>query len=220
MSSTTKLVLAAVIAGVVGVALGAGVVYYNQNAKIAALEAQMAASKAQLENSDQALAESIAKVEELNAQLASATVEATEAAPVAPKPSSAPIKQFTFIKDITNTSGKTTISADYAQMLTGDAAAKAAKANGDESPPPNDYYIVNANKKVRVLPVKAGIQVTLTSKDDGTVDTNGYKVSLGQYQDWMSGMGGRDFENILKAVPYYITIKNGVVIAIEEVFLP
>ena len=220
MSSTAKLVLAALIAGMVGVVLGAGLVYYNQNAKIVALQAQMAASKAQLEKSDQALADSIAKVEELSTRLASATVETSASAPAAPKPSSAAVKQFTFIKNITNTSGKTSISADYAQMLTGDAAAKAAKAAGDESPPPNDYYIVNANKKVRVLPVKAGIQVTLTSKDDGTVDTNGYKVSLGQYQDWMSGMGGSDFENILKAVPYNITIKNGVVIAIEEVFLP
>lgn len=220
MSSTTKLVLAAVIAGVVGLALGAGLVYYNQNAKVAALEAQMAAGKAQLEKSDQALADAMAKADELSAQLASATAEATTPPPVAPKPSAAAVKQFTYIKDITNTSGKTSITADYAQMLTGDAAAKAAAANGDESPPPNDYYIVNANKKTRVLPVKAGIQVTLVSKDDGTIDTNGYKVSLGQYQDWMSGMAGTEFENTLKAAPYYITIKNGVVIAIEQVFLP
>ena len=43
------------------------------------------------------------------------------------------------------------ITVDYVQILTGQAAADAATAAGEESPPPNDYFIANTSAKLRTF---------------------------------------------------------------------
>jgi hypothetical protein len=52
------------------------------------------------------------------------------------------------------------ITFDLIQFFTGDAATKAAAEDGEESPPPNDYYIRNVNSKLRTLPVRADATIT------------------------------------------------------------
>jgi hypothetical protein len=61
-----------------------------------------------------------------------------------------------------------TLSFDRAYFLTGDAANKAAAARGDESPVPNDYYIVNDNKLLRPVTLAADVKVV------GSLQLNGY----------------------------------------------
>ena len=49
-----------------------------------------------------------------------------------------------------------TVTFDLVQWFSGDAATKAAAEDGEESPPPNDYYIRNVNPRLRTLPVATG----------------------------------------------------------------
>ena len=58
--------------------------------------------------------------------------------------------------------GGRTVTFDLVQWFQGDAAARAAAEDGEESPPPNDYYIRNVNPRLRTLPVAADARLTLT----------------------------------------------------------
>ncbi len=125
-------------------------------------------------------------------------------------------KHFAYIKTVVDKNGGTYLTVDYAEMLTGKAAADAAKAAGQESPPPNDYFISNTNAKLREFPVDTSINVTLTSTSEG-VKPEGYTVPFG------------DFENIFNKVtagpdltrqPFWITIKDGTITIIAEQYLP
>jgi hypothetical protein len=109
------------------------------------------------------------------------------------------------------------LTVDYAQMLGGAEAAAAAAAAGDESPPPNDYYIVNENPRLRSFPVDASLTVRMTSTAEGT-RPDGYDMAFAQWFDAYSGMSGT-FPAI-RDVPYWITIENGTIAAIEEQYLP
>jgi len=53
-----------------------------------------------------------------------------------------------------------TIRFDLVQWYTGEAAAKAAAEDHQESPPPNDYYVRNVNPRLRTLPVAADATIT------------------------------------------------------------
>ncbi len=106
---------------------------------------------------------------------------------------------------------------DQAEFLTGKAAAAAASARGDESPPPNDYYIVNDNPKLRTYPVSPSVKVTLTTEADN-VNPDGYPSNLGTLKAIFAGTNTA-LKNA-KMSPYWFTLKNGVVVAIEEQYLP
>jgi len=121
------------------------------------------------------------------------------------------------VRDIVNETGTTMITVDYADFLTGDEAADAAAAAGEESPPPNDFFIRNVNPMLRTFPVESGISVTLRSSSSG-IDADGYTVPLGQWQDFFIGMTG-DME-VVRVVPYWIEIEDGVVVSVEEQYLP
>ena len=182
MSPNGKLWTAAISAGVIGALIGAGVVWaMGQQAPdtSAADSAQLVFIRTELEQRD-------AKITALQARLTSlaASAAVTPTATVGTTPSAAATsKQFTFVTAVT-TGSKPTVTADYAQFLTGKEAAAAATANGDESPPPNDYYISNDNKKLRTLPVKAGIMVKLTARDDGTSEPEGYTVPFAAWASY------------------------------------
>lgn len=128
-----------------------------------------------------------------------------------------PLRQFTFVHSV-STGASPKMVADYAQFLTGKPAADAATAHGDESPPPNDYYIVNDNKKLRTLPIKPGISVKLVSKADGTTDAEGYLLTLDK---WAANFAAPTPTNSgIISAGYWITIKDGIVVAVEEQYVP
>ena len=111
-----------------------------------------------------------------------------------------------------------TITADYIQILTGKAAADAATAHGDESPPPNDYYILNDSPTLRTfaLPKTASITVLGWAGADATVKK---KLSVGQFMDIMPG--GANPQDEWSQARYYLTVKDGTTVTkIEEIFFP
>lgn len=112
--------------------------------------------------------------------------------------------------------GTTMLSVDYIQFLTGNAAAVAAIERGDESPPPNDYYIVNDNARLREFAVQDGISVVTVVRDDGTADPGGYALPLNEWVALLNGPAG----SMLKANFYWLTISGDTITTIEQQYLP
>jgi len=107
-----------------------------------------------------------------------------------------------------------TIVADYAQMLTGDAALAEAKKRGIAEVP-NDFLILNDNTKLRTLPLRSNATVMLTSEAEG-VRPEGYAMGLQAFaQAFTAGTIPQ-----LRQAPFWITVKGGAVSAIEEQYLP
>lgn len=121
-----------------------------------------------------------------------------------------------YITDIYNVMQSRRVKIDYIQFLTGDEAAAAASAHGDESPPPNDYYILNENPRIRDFNVREGLQVTMWTWN---MPSDGVTEQSIPFDIWWDAieMGGQD-EYLVN--PYWVTIDNGTVIEIEEQFLP
>ncbi len=103
------------------------------------------------------------------------------------------------------------ISFDLACWFTGAAATAAATEDGDESPPPNDFHVRNDSDLVRRLVVDPGADVSLfaESGDPATVDVDEYEA---WQPGWTAGADG--------PVPVWVTIDDGVVVAVEQQYIP
>jgi hypothetical protein len=101
-----------------------------------------------------------------------------------------------------------TVTFDLVQWFDGDAATKAAAEDGEESPPPNDYYIRNVNPRLRTLPVAPDARLSLSG------------VTLGQ--------GGADSTEVDLATVaakgpnhlFWATVQGGRIVALEEQYVP
>lgn len=231
-SPTTRGRMIAVIAvtALVSAVIAGTTVWVYQQRTIDRLEAEAEANDRDLEQLAGRLDEVQARLEAASAEASMAAEQVTPTAPEEPTSTSVPAPsalapgavakpkvetQFTFIKKATQSGSASTIVADYAQLLTGDAAAVAATAHGDESPPPNDYYIVNDNPKLRTLPVRSDATVKLTTKSDGTtVGPSGYSVTLTKFVQLYNSTPA------IHAAPYHITLTDGTVSAITEQYVP
>jgi hypothetical protein len=78
------------------------------------------------------------------------------------------------------------IEFDLACWFTGDAAIQAAEEDGEESPPPNDYYVRNANPATRLVPVDAAATVVWFPEFG---DPNSEATIA--YADWVGSLGER-----------------------------
>ena len=106
-----------------------------------------------------------------------------------------------------------TITFDLIQFFTGDAATKAAAEDGEESPPPNDYYIRNVNPKLRTLPVAADAPITvnvLAAQSTGSA-TKDVVVTLAKLASYFPNSG---------TPPFWITVEQGQVTKIAQQYLP
>ena len=103
-----------------------------------------------------------------------------------------------------------TVTFDLVQWFTGDAATKAAAEDGEESPPPNDYYIRNVNPRLRTLPLASGARLTLTRQTlgQGGNATEGVEVDLAKL-----AASGREHL-------FWATVQGGRILRLEEQYLP
>jgi hypothetical protein len=106
-----------------------------------------------------------------------------------------------------------TVVVDVVQFFTGAEAAKAASQDGQESPPPNDYYIRNTNKRLRTLPVApaARITVNVLSSDETGDATRDLPVDLAKLASY--------FPTPISPL-FWVTVHNGQVETLQEQFLP
>lgn len=107
--------------------------------------------------------------------------------------------------------GRRTVTFDLIQFLTGEAATRAAAEDGQESPPPNDYYIRNVNPRLRTLPVAADAPITVSSLASSANPTKDTPVTLAQ-------LAGYFPTNV--ADPFWITVERGQVTGIAQQYLP
>jgi hypothetical protein len=106
-----------------------------------------------------------------------------------------------------------TVTFDLIQFFTGEAANKAAAEDGEESPPPNDYYIRNVNPRLRTLPVRAGAPITvnvLAAQSTGS-STKDVSVTLEKLASYFPNSG---------TPPFWITVQQGQVTEMAQQFLP
>lgn len=104
------------------------------------------------------------------------------------------------------------IEFDLACWFSGDGAILAAAEDGEESPPPNDYYIRNFNPQLRTIPVASSADVFwLPSTGDPSTQTTV------PYADWLIGRATRG-SGWQPGV--WITIAGGEAAFIEEQFVP
>jgi hypothetical protein len=97
---------------------------------------------------------------------------------------------------------------DVAQLLTGDAAVQAAKADGGESPPPNDYWIRNNTKAARTLAVANDTTICLPSSDDPTKNEQSTLVRLNKTLGDGEPLG------------VWIDVRSGTVERVEQQYFP
>jgi hypothetical protein len=107
--------------------------------------------------------------------------------------------------------GGRTVTFDLIQWFSGDAATKAAAEDGEESPPPNDYYTRNVNPRLRTLPVTPDARLSLTrmtlNQGGGDASAN-VEVDLATIQ-----ASGRDHL-------FWATVQGGRIVALEEQYVP
>lgn len=148
----------------------------------------------------------------------SATPEPSE--PVTPRPSESesPIledgRHFVYVQTaIRPDGGATRVRFDLAYFLTGSEAEAAAADHGDELT--NDYYIVNDNPRLRILPLADEVEVEFVPNDlccelqQGDIDAWLESVLATNPTDY----GGKD-------VPWWITVEGGEITRIEQQYLP
>jgi hypothetical protein len=102
---------------------------------------------------------------------------------------------------------------DLACWFSGDAAALAAAEDGEESPPPNDYYIRNVNPDLREVPVAADAEVMWLP------NIGGPDLESITYADWIAARYAPGTEDEYKP-GVWLTIADGDIVEIEEQYVP
>jgi hypothetical protein len=111
-----------------------------------------------------------------------------------------------------------TLEFDLIQFLTGDEATAAYIEDNPDDPggPPNDYYIVNDNPRLRRLSVAEALQVTVLDWEGG------FKPQVIAFADLPAQLAADlvpDDDRIWPS-PFWLTVNDDTVTAIEEQYIP
>jgi len=111
-----------------------------------------------------------------------------------------------------------TVTFDLIQFLTGDEAKRAYTKDHPEDPgwPPNDYYIVNENSRLRTLPVVAGVDTTVNWLGGGA---DPEEISFDQLPDYFA-TNPAPSDGHLWYAPFWLTVDDGQVVLLEEQYIP
>ncbi|MDP9495121.1 MAG: hypothetical protein M3P87_07765 [Actinomycetota bacterium] len=102
-----------------------------------------------------------------------------------------------------------TLDFDLACWFTGDAATRAAAEEGQESPPPNDYYVRNTNPEIRTITIGDLVEVGFFPDGD---PNNQMEID---YDDWAGMVAARGYE-----LGTWLAIEEGVIAEIQEQWVP
>lgn len=112
-----------------------------------------------------------------------------------------------------------TLTMDVIQFLTGPQAVDSYHRDNPADPdgPPNDYYIVNENPRLRTLPVAADVRVRLVRLHEG----GGAELKPGAWEELPSYLAHYPDElGRLSGNPFWITVVAGRITTIEEQYIP
>ena len=139
-----------------------------------------------------------------------ATVEAEQPASIIRR------EQYANITHVSVTDSSRVIEADYVQFLSGEEAIQAARKEGEADmfiedgdttyAVPNDHYILNKSKQIRrlILADNASFELVTNPDRDPPVLKNDFKTFLTMYSDNL----------------FILTLENGRIVKVEEVFIP
>ena len=133
-------------------------------------------------------------------------------------------KAMGYVKKVYTQSGKNFLDIDYIQWLTGDAAEKAMREDGEcpktgECIVLDDYYIRNVNPLIRTYELAPDVEIVLvTYKLEQTGEIQDQKVTFSQFKQIWSG-NDPDLAH-LKNMPYHIEIGNQKILKIKEQYIP
>jgi hypothetical protein len=110
------------------------------------------------------------------------------------------------------------VEFDLIQFLTGDEATAAYDEAHPDDPggPPNDYFIINDNPRLRRLPVADDVVVTVLDWDGG------FQPFVVAFADLPAELAGRPVLDGggLGVNPFWLTVDDDTVTAIEEQYTP
>ena len=139
-------------------------------------------------------------------------------------------RQFAFVTGVEQADdGTWTVTADYAQWLTGDDAIEAAEQAGDLDDngdlPSGDYYILNENPRLRELVLDPAAPIALNA-----CFISGDCVVLvdATIADWVALLNGEVPESLGEGfqwygnglLPYWLIFDGETIVGIEEQYLP
>lgn len=113
------------------------------------------------------------------------------------------------------------IAFDVIQFLTGDEAIAAYEEDVPEDPdvgPPNDYWIRNVSPRLRTLPIVADVTVTVI-RLGGPSGTEPVAWTLEELPAHLAAQTDVP-DGRLGWNPFWLTVEDGVVVAIDEQYLP
>jgi len=127
-------------------------------------------------------------------------------------------RHFGYIESVDIRTLPRTMVFDLAVFLTGDEANQAAAEHGDETPVPNDYYIVNDNPRLRTLDVSSDIRILLL--DWKRCCDRFFPADPDRFEDsfFLNKYPAGNYKG--KFSTYWLSVNGGVVTAIEEQYLP
>lgn len=152
----------------------------------------------------------------------SPTPTAASAPPPSPSPSASPIlaegRSFGIIKSVDAANSE--LVFDLEQFFSGDAADKAAQEDGVIGPGEhvdNDVYIRNVNTKLRIVPISSDVDIVLIKWSNCCDHT--FSPQLARFAQAFPGPDpNEDFRG--PSSPYWLTVKDGAIVKIEEQYLP
>ena len=221
IAGLSVLVAGALVAGA-AVASGGGVWYLQHRATVAA-ELRVTQAEADTRRVER-------RARELESQLASTTAALRERAKQEPSPDeirpspaeNAPAaedgKNIGYVKGVESEGATRSLKADYAELLTGNAAVRAHKADGLGDIDGEQYYIRNVNPALRTIPISEDAKVIVWSWFAETEDIQAKTIPVSEFLASMPG--GSDADESRSGLPYWFTVKNGEIVRIEEQFVP
>ena len=136
--------------------------------------------------------------------------ETDTSSPVPPAPVIEDGRHFVFVKRAKGGN----LTFDLAEFYSGEEANEIAQERGDEVPVPNDVYIVNDNPKLRTVPA-ADAKVSVLDWSaccDVIVD-----LTFDEFAGYVAHPTD-DFHGT--SSPYWIRVKGGEIVDVEEQYLP
>jgi len=133
-------------------------------------------------------------------------------------------RQMGHIKKIYVKGGKNYLDIDYIQWLTGEAAEKAMREDGEcpktgECVVLNDYYIRNVNPLIRAFEISPDVEIFMQTygagEPGGDISWN-QQISFNQFRSIFD----TNRKPHLKNVPYIVEIQNQTIIKVTEQYVP
>jgi hypothetical protein len=113
-----------------------------------------------------------------------------------------------------------TVTFDLIQFLTGDEAVAAyLEDTGEPGGPPNDYHIRNVNPRLRTLPISDAVTVTVVRLGEPT-GAGSVPWTLAELPAHLAETSPTEDLGRLSWNPYWLTVADGEVVAIDEQYLP